>query len=108
MAEAFLPPITGRTHVNHIKGVKTDNRVENLEWSNKSLNQRHAMATGLFSGPPLVRGMAQGNAKLTDDDVRHMRARRVAGLPYKAIAEEMGVSTSLAFYVCKIGWKHIN
>jgi hypothetical protein len=107
MAKAFLPAIPGRTHVNHINGIKTDNRLENLEWSNKSLNQLHAMKIGLYNGPPLKKGMAQGNAKLTDDEVRQIRTRRGAGIPYAVIAREFGVSTSLAFYVCKEGWKHI-
>jgi hypothetical protein len=107
MAEAFLPIVSGRTHVNHINGVKTDNRIENLEWSNKSLNQIHAIGLSLYAGPPLKRGESQGNAKLTDEKVRQIRAMRADGVHYIRIAQQFGVSQSLAFYVCKTGWKHV-
>lgn len=38
MAKTFLPKI----QVNHINGIKSDNELTNLEWSNGSLNTKHS------------------------------------------------------------------
>ena len=48
IAEMFIPKVEGKTQVNHINGIKNDNRVENLEWCTRSENSIHAVKTGLM------------------------------------------------------------
>lgn len=91
VALAFCPGYQDGLCVNHINGVKTDNRAENLEWVSLARNTQHAWETGLVN----TRGDNQPSAKLTSKRVAYIRKLLNMGISAHTIAIVAGVSNSL-------------
>lgn len=108
VADAFLGPCPAGLEVNHINGNRTDNRPGNLEYVTGTANKQHAYRLGLVKPAPRMPGNLNPRAKLTENDIRAIRARRLSGETMASLARVFGVSTSAIDFICRrVNWRHV-
>ncbi len=88
VARAFVPAIPGKEHVNHKDSDRTNNSAGNLEWVTCVENVHHARDAGR-----MCHGERTNTAKLTESDVRTIRALLAEGLTMAGIGRRYGVCT---------------
>jgi len=105
MAIAFMPQEDGKPMVNHVSGVKSENRLDNFEWTDNRGNIQHGWSLGRVS----VKGQDHPKHKLTNEQVLEMRRLYSTGLYTKThLGRMFGVSQPVAGKIIRRQlWRHL-
>jgi hypothetical protein len=97
IAMVFIPNVYNKPQVNHINGIKTDNRAINLEWVTNLENAKHAMNNNLMP-----------HKLFTEKDVRLICNEFEHGTSCAVISQKYGFSYDAIFQIKRgMNWQHI-
>ena len=100
VAEYFITNPDNLAQVDHIDRDKSNNIVTNLRWVTVKEQQKNR---------DVAKGIRSGRAKITEDDVKTIRARNKKGDSYSAIARDYPISPADISKICKrLSWKHVD
>jgi hypothetical protein len=101
--EAFVENVENKETINHKNGIKTDNRLLNLEWNTQEENQQHAIDNNL-----VLIGEQIGNSILKSKDVYKIKCLLNLGESHRSIAERFKVKRSTVTDINNgRSWSHI-
>lgn len=111
VAITFIDNPEDKPQVNHINGIRNDNRVSNLEWCTNKENIKHSFKIGLSSN----KGEKNPCATLTDEQVKEILSTYVfgkkgkVGMTKEQLAQKYNTTYSvIKRIVQRKTWKHLS
>lgn len=105
VAQTYIPNPKNLPQVNHKNSIRTDNRVENLEWVTNAENCAH-----MKSQKHSTFGERNTSHKLTEKQVIEIRKNSILGLGGNThkLSKKYGISTSTIINIMsRRTWQHI-
>lgn len=92
---AFIANPDNKREINHLCGIKDDNRIGGLVWATRKENQQHAWAYGLLTIEKVTQGQRDIiNSEFMEADIIEIRNRRSTGESSISLAKDFGVTNS--------------
>lgn len=102
LAIAFIPNPNNLPQVNHKNAIKSDFRIENLEWCTAKYNKIHAVSLGLSADNS---GDKNGRSKLTEKQAKIIKT---STCPSKSLSLIFNVSQATIRDIrSSYSWRHI-